>query len=58
MRVEIFTNGFSVYTGGNRPMPFKSEKQRKFMHAKHPKIAERWEKEKKRAQGKRSRAKK
>lgn len=39
-------------------MPFKSEKQRRFMHAKHPKIAERWEKEKKRAQGKRSRAKK
>lgn len=28
-------------------MPFKSEKQRKFMHANHPKIAERWEKESK-----------
>ena len=28
-------------------MPFKSEKQRKFMHAKHPKIAKRWEAEKK-----------
>lgn len=26
-------------------MPFKSEKQRKFMHAKHPGIAERWERE-------------
>lgn len=26
-------------------MPFKSEKQRRFMHAKHPKIAERWERE-------------
>lgn len=26
-------------------MPFKSEKQRKFMHAKHPEIAARWEKE-------------
>lgn len=23
-------------------MPFKSEKQRKYMFAKHPKIAERW----------------
>jgi len=38
-------------------MPFKSEKQRKYMHAKHPKIAERWEKEKKSAQGKRSKKK-
>lgn len=39
-------------------MPFKSEKQRKFMHAKHPKIAERWEKEKKRVQkGKRGASK-
>jgi hypothetical protein len=26
-------------------MPFASEKQRKFMHARHPKIAERWENE-------------
>jgi len=25
-------------------MPFKSEKQRRYMHAKHPKIAKRWEK--------------
>jgi hypothetical protein len=25
-------------------MPFKSEKQRRFMHAKHPEIAKRWEK--------------
>jgi len=38
-------------------MPFKSEKQRRFMHAKHPKIAERWEKEKK-AQAKHARRKK
>lgn len=30
-------------------MPFKSEKQRRYMHAKHPTIAERWEKEAKRA---------
>jgi len=37
-------------------MPFKSEKQRKYMHAKHPKIAERWERKYggKKAQGKRS----
>lgn len=26
-------------------MPFKSEKQRKFMFAKHPEIAERWARE-------------
>ena len=38
-------------------MPFKSEKQRRFMHAKHPRIAERWEKEKAH-QGKRSKKKK
>lgn len=25
-------------------MPFKSDAQRKFMHAKHPEIAKRWEK--------------
>lgn len=25
--------------------PFKSKAQRKFMHANHPEIAERWEKE-------------
>ena len=26
-------------------MPFKSEAQRRFMHAKHPTIAKRWERE-------------
>ena len=26
-------------------MPYKSDKQRKFMHAKHPDIAARWDKE-------------
>lgn len=26
-------------------MPYKSDKQRKFMHAKHPKIAARWDRE-------------
>lgn len=26
-------------------MPYASEKQRKFMYAKHPEIAERWDKE-------------
>jgi hypothetical protein len=25
-------------------MPYKSEKQRKFMHAKHPEIAAKWDK--------------
>jgi len=45
-------------------VPFKSEKQRRYMHAKHPEIAERWEREAKqgrtgkKAQGKRSKAKK
>ncbi len=29
-------------------MPYKSEKQRKFMHAKHPGIAARWDREAKR----------
>ena len=32
-------------------MPYKSEKQRKFMHAKHPDIAARWDEEMK-AKGK------
>jgi hypothetical protein len=26
-------------------MPYKSEKQRKYMHAKHPEIAKRWDAE-------------
>jgi hypothetical protein len=26
-------------------VPYKSEKQRKFMHAKHPDIAARWDRE-------------
>ena len=26
-------------------MPYKSDAQRKFMHAKHPEIAKRWDKE-------------
>jgi len=26
-------------------MPFKSEKQRRYMHANHPEIAKRWERE-------------
>ena len=29
-------------------MPFESEKQRAYMHAKHPEIANKWEKEAKR----------
>jgi hypothetical protein len=29
-------------------MPYKSEKQRKYMHAKHPGIAARWDREAKR----------
>ena len=38
-------------------MPFKSERQRRFMHAKHPDIAQRWEEEAK-AQGKKRPVKK
>ena len=26
-------------------MPYKSDAQRKYVHAKHPKIAKRWDKE-------------
>ena len=26
-------------------MPYRSERQRRFMHAKHPKIAARWDEE-------------
>ena len=26
-------------------MPYKSDKQRRYMHAKHPEIAKRWDKE-------------
>lgn len=26
-------------------MPYRSEKQRRFLHAKHPEIAARWDKE-------------
>lgn len=32
-------------------MPFKSEKQRRYLHAKHPKIAKRWEHEGKAKKG-------
>ena len=38
-------------------MPFKSEKQRRYLHAKHPKIAKEWEDEAKR-KAKRTRSKK
>jgi hypothetical protein len=37
-------------------MPFESERQRRFMYAKHPKIAARWSREEK--AGKRPAAKK
>lgn len=32
-------------------MPYKSDKQRRFMHAKHPEIAKRWDKEERKARG-------
>lgn len=32
-------------------MPYKSDKQRKFMHAKHPEIAKKWDKEEKAKKG-------
>lgn len=39
-------------------MPFKSEKQRKWMHANKPKMAEKWEKEAKAAKKPKKRKKK
>ena len=30
-------------------MPFKSQKQRRYLHAKEPEIAQRWEREAKRS---------
>jgi hypothetical protein len=30
---------------GKRKMPYASEKQRRYMHAQHPEIAARWDKE-------------
>ena len=39
-------------------MPYKSEKQRKYMHAKHPEIAERWDEELRRAAKKKRKKKK
>lgn len=29
----------------SQSLPYKSERQRKYMHAKHPEIAARWDKE-------------
>jgi len=34
-------------------MPYHSEKQRRYMHAKHPKIAKKWDKEGKKIKKKR-----
>lgn len=39
-------------------MPYKSEKQRRYMHAKHPKIAARWDAEAKAKKAKKGRSKK
>lgn len=39
-------------------MPYKSEKQRRYMHAKHPVIAARWDRETKRKQAKKKGKKK
>lgn len=36
-------------------MPYKSDKQRRFMHAVHPEIAARWDKEAKAKQKKKKR---
>lgn len=38
-------------------MPFKSKKQRKWMHANKPKMAKKWEKEEAKAKGKRKKPK-
>jgi len=39
-------------------VPFKSEKQRRFMWANHPKIARRWANEQKKSNKRRARRKK
>ena len=39
-------------------MPFKSEKQRRFMHSQKPEIADKWEKEDKKANPKKPAPKK
>jgi hypothetical protein len=39
-------------------MPYKSDKQRRYMHAKHPGIAARWDKESKVKPAKKAAAKK
>lgn len=42
-------------------MPYKSDKQRKYMHAKHPRIAAKWDAEiragKKKGKGKKKKSK-
>ena len=38
-------------------MPFKSKKQRKWMHANKPKMAKKWEAEEKKCKGKKKRGK-
>lgn len=35
-------------------MPYKSDKQRKFMHAEHPEIAKRWDAEIRRRKAKKA----
>ena len=38
-------------------MPYKSDKQRKYMHAKYPTLAKKWDAEIRKSRGKRKRGK-
>ena len=35
----------TIASNGGKTMPYRSEAQRKFMHAVHPEIAKRWDRE-------------
>ena len=44
LREHFWHKGNSGIQEWQKIMPFKSEKQRKYLHANHPEIAVRWEK--------------
>lgn len=38
-------------------MPYKSDRQRRYLHAKHPQIAKRWDEEERKSKAKRKKKK-
>ena len=44
LRQHFWYKGHSNISWWQKIMPFKSEQQRKYLHANHPEIAQRWEK--------------